>query len=44
MTIAIIIIGSVAAIMGISVAIWSIIYTRKRYNKEHQKGKHRSED
>ncbi len=44
MTAAIIIIGTVAAVVGISVATWSIIDTRKRYFEEYQKGKHRSED
>ncbi|MDE0635116.1 MAG: hypothetical protein OXI43_04580 [Candidatus Poribacteria bacterium] len=44
MNIAIIIIGTVAAIVGISVATWSIIDTRKRYNEEYRKEKHRAED
>ncbi len=42
MTTVIIIIGSAAAIVGISVATWSIISTRKRYY-EGYKRKKRSE-
>lgn len=50
MNIAIIIISSIAAIVGISVATWSIINTRrhintrKRYYEEYRKEKHRAED
>ncbi|MDE0085341.1 MAG: hypothetical protein OXU23_06490 [Candidatus Poribacteria bacterium] len=44
MNIAIIIVGTVAAIVGISVATWSIINTRKRYYEEYRKEKHRAED
>ena len=44
MTAVIIIIGSIAAIVGISVSIWSIIDTRKRYYEDYKKRKHRAED
>ena len=44
MTTAIIIIGSAAAIVGISVATWSIISTRKRYYEEYKGRKHRGKD
>ncbi len=44
MTAAIIITGSILGIIGIGFSIWSIIDTRKRYNEEYRKGKHRSED
>ncbi len=44
MTTVIIIVGSVAAIVGISVATWSLIDTRKRYNEKQTKEKHLAED
>ncbi len=44
MNTAIIIISSVAAIVGIGVSTWSLIDTRKRYNKERTKEKHLAED
>ncbi len=44
MTTVIIIIGSVAAIVGVGVATWSIISTRKKYYNEYMKRKGRAED
>lgn len=44
MNIAIIIISSVAAIVGISFSIWTLIDTRKRYNEKQTKEKHLAED
>ena len=44
MTTIIIIIGSVAAIVGIGVATWSIVSTRKNYYDEYMKKKRRAED
>ena len=37
MNTAIIIIGSIAAIVGVGVATWSIISTRKKYYDEYMK-------
>ena len=39
-----VIISSIAAIVGIGVATWSLIDTRKRYNEERTKGKHLAND
>ena len=44
MTTVIIIIGSVAAIVGVGVATWSIVSTRKKYYNEYMKRKRRAED
>ena len=44
MTEALIITGSILAIVGISVSIWSIIDTRKRYYKEYMRRKGRAKD
>ena len=44
MNIAIIIIGSVAAIAGIGVATWSIIDTRKRYGGNYKRKKRGADD
>ena len=44
MTTVIIIMGSVAAIVGTGVAIWSIFSTRKKYYDEYMKRKGRAED
>ncbi len=44
MNIAIIIISTVAAIVGISFSIWTLVDTRKRYNKERTKEKHLADD
>jgi len=44
MNAAIIIISSIAAIVGISVATWSIIDTRKRYGKDYKNGKRGVDD
>ncbi len=44
MTEALIITGSILAIVGISVSIWSIIDTRKRYYKKYMRRKGRAED
>ena len=44
MTAVIITIGSVAVIVGIGVATWSIISTRKKYYDEYMKRKRRAED
>ena len=40
----IIIISSVAAIVGIGVSIWSIIDTRKRYGDAYKRKKRRARD
>lgn len=44
MTAVIITIGSIAAIVGIGVATWSIINTRKKYYDEYMKRKRGAED
>ena len=44
MTAVIITIGSILAIAGVSVAIWSIISTRKRYYEDYMRRKRRAED
>lgn len=44
MNTAIIIISSVGAIVGIGFSIWTLIDTRKRYNEEQTKEKHRADD
>ena len=44
MTVVLIAIGSVAAIVGIGVATWSIISTRKKYYDESMKRKRAAED
>ena len=44
MTTVIIIIGSVAAIVGISVATWSIINTRKKYYEDYMRRKRGTKD
>ena len=44
MTTIIIIIGSVAAIVGVGVATWSIISTRKKYGDECMKRKRGAEN
>ena len=44
MNTAIIIISSVAAIVGICVSIWSIIDTRKRYYEDYMRRKRRGKD
>ncbi len=44
MNTAIIIVSSVAAIVGIGFSIWSLIDTRKLYNKERTKEKHLADD
>ncbi len=44
MTAAVIIIGSVAAIVGISVATWSIINTRKTDYKDYMRRKRGTKD
>ena len=44
MNTAIIIIGSIAAIVGVGVATWSIISTRKKYYDEYMKRKRRAGD
>jgi hypothetical protein len=44
MNIAIIIIGSIAAIVGISVATWSIINTRKKYYEDYMRRKRHGKD
>lgn len=44
MNTAIIIISSVAAIIGIGVSIWFIIDTRKRYYDDYKGRKRRAED
>lgn len=42
MTGALIITGSILAIIGIGIAIWSIINTRKRYYEEYIRRKRRA--
>ena len=44
MTAILITIGSIAAIVGIGVATWSIISTRKKYYDEYMKRKRAAED
>lgn len=44
MTEILIITGSILAITGASVAIWSIINTRKRYYEEYMRRKHRADN
>ena len=44
MTEIIVITGSILAIVGIGVSIWSFIDTRKRYNDEYVKGKRRADN
>ena len=44
MTEIIVITGSILAIMGIGVAIWSFIDTRKRYDEEYRRRKRRADD
>ena len=44
MNIAIIIISSIAAIVGISVATWSIINTRKKYYEDYMRRKRGTKD
>ena len=44
MTTAVIIIGSILGLIGIGFSIWSLIDTRKRYNKERTNGKHIAND
>ena len=44
MNLAIIIIGTIAAIVGISVATWSIIDSKKRYNEESMRRKRGTKD
>ena len=44
MTTVIIIIGSIAAIVGVGVATWSIIDTRKPYSEDYQKKKRGIDD
>jgi hypothetical protein len=44
MTTIIIIAGSILAIAGVGVAIWSIVTTRKKYYEEYMRRKRRAED
>ena len=44
MTAVIITIGSILAIAGIGVSIWSIIDTRKRYYEDYMRRKRRGKD
>ena len=44
MTTVIIIIGSIAAIVGIGVATWSILSTRKKYYDDYMRRKRRADD
>ena len=44
MTAVIITIGSIAAIVGVSVATWSILTTRKKYYDEYIKRKRGADD
>ena len=40
MTTVLIVIGSIAAIVGVGVATWSIVSTRKKYYKKKENFKH----
>lgn len=44
MTAVLIVIGSIAAIVGVGVATWSIISTRKKYYDEYMRRKREAED
>ena len=44
MTAVIITIGSIAVIVGVGVATWSIVSTRKKYDDEYMKRKRGAED
>lgn len=44
MTAVIITIGSILAIAGVGVSIWSIISTRKRHYEDYRRRKRRAED
>ena len=44
MTAIIITIGSILAIAGVGVSVWSIISTRKRYGGDYQRRKRAAED
>lgn len=44
MTEVIIIAGSILAVIGIGVAVWSIISTRKRYYEDYMRRKRRADD
>lgn len=44
MTAVIITIGSILAMAGIGISIWSIVSTRKKYYNEYMKRKGRAED
>ncbi len=44
MTEIIVITGSILAIVGIGVSIWSFIDTRKRYYEEYMRRKRRADD
>ena len=44
LTTLIVITGSIAAIVGIGVATWSIINTRKKYYEDYIRRKRRAED
>lgn len=44
MTEIIVIAGSILAIAGLGVTIWSFIDTRRRYNDEYVKGKRRADN
>ena len=44
MTALLITIGSIAAIVGVGVATWSIISTRKKYYDDYMRRKRRADD
>lgn len=44
MTAVLVTIGSIAVIVGVGVATWSIINTRKKYYNEYMKRKGRAKD
>ena len=44
MTEIIVITGSILAIAGLGVTIWSFIDTRRRYNEKYVRGKRRADD
>ena len=44
MTAAVIIAGSILGVIGISVSIWSIIDTRKRYGEDYRRRKRGIDD
>lgn len=44
LTILIVITGLILAIVGVGIAIWSIVTTRKKYYEDYMRRKRRAED